>query len=377
MAFWLIFPMVLWLVMVKISKPSRPYYYSIAIIWKVFASFVTTWFSINQWGFGDLPTYFVLAKSISRDCLPFFESRWCSDQLLGGYVPAWLNAGLFLIFPASIYGLSVFSGVMSFLYAFTLVSTIEKHFFVSGAQRVLVYFLPVFSMQSGYIGKETYILPLISIALLNFAKPRIDSAALLSIAFCVVAIGVIRPYQALFVGIPIMFAFLCGSKFRFGTRLIVFSLTASAVLWSVVFGIQEMFWWIEGSIFDGGIDLVDALAVAYDGGSLMLSPYIFPFHVLQNFRPFPWEAHNLPAFLSSLEFLFVLLFSLYGILNFSRGKYSTLGLTDAQNRIRIFLASSAVFYLFIFGFSSNVNDLSRRHVYYYPLILLIFCKPRS
>jgi len=337
-------------------------FYLFVLGFKIIAAFGMTYLIINRYEFGDFPTYFTYAKETAEGLVGGrLDAR--SFLLPGSYLVANLNALLFTIFPASLYGLSVLSGCAAFIYSALIVTAVERHFVVPAAAKVLIFLSPILSMQSGYVGKETYVLPLIGLIVLWLSQSR--TGVYWKVILLIVAIGAIRPYQIFFFLIPLIVAWIAErGTWRRGLVGLVF-LSVAAFL------ANQQFVELSG----GEIAFEEFLGATYSGGSVVLEPYVFPFNVLQNFRPFPWEARDLPTLVASLESGVFLIFSLW--LALQRTAHRPRNWSPAQRRLGAFLAASVLLYLVAFGFSSNLGDLSRRHVYYYPFLLLMLCRPRA
>lgn len=319
---------------------------------------------VNQYDYGDLYTYYGIAREISESLV---DGRYALKEFLVTHslLVAHLNALVFVVMPDSLYGLAIIAGCASFVFSVTVLHAVERHFVVPRIVSVLILFAPVLSMQSGYVGKETYVLPILGYIVYKLSQDQIG-LEYWKILIAILAIGAIRGYQAYLILIPILLASMLehGVKSR---NLVVGGGVAGAIV-------------MAGSLyeemkFEEGMTIIEFLKLAYEGGALMLEPYPFPLSVLQNFRPFVWEAHNVNALVASFEcstFLFVWLWMAW--------KFRRVGAVDysgAQRRLAGFVSASALIYLFIFGFNSNVGDLSRRHVYYYPFLLMMFLLPRQ
>jgi hypothetical protein len=101
----------------------------------------------------------------------------------------------------------------------------------------------------------------------------------------------------------------------------------------------------------------------------MLDPLPIPFNLLQHVRPFIWEAPNAAAFVASIEYsIWALVF--VGLL--CKIHKPALHIKFIlKNKLLSLLFWWSVLHVIIFSFSSNLGDLSRRHIYYYPFILLL------
>lgn len=360
---YFIFPLLLLTYIFREKLPAKTYYlYLAALAYKILAAFVMTYIQINNYDFGDLYTYFLAARETSNN---MFSGGLDLAEFQRSRAASFLNAIIFLVFPPSIYGLAVLSGCGSFIYCFLLIKVAECHFEVPTFAKVLIFFLPVLSAQAGYIGKETYVLPLIGLIFLWFASD--DYWRYLKIMLAVAVIAVIRPYQAAFISVALLIAWGLETNQIRRAPLIMFLLGILAMLAN-----EEFVQMTEDlAIFGGFGDLLD---VVYSGGNLILEPYPFPFSLLQSFRPFPWEAHNTFALFASIEYQVVLAYALIRGIDRLRDPFVPWHLK--QKRLAVFLLVSVAVYLLVFSFNTNMGDLSRRHVYYYPFLLLVFSRPR-
>jgi hypothetical protein len=360
---YFIFPLaLLWLLSREKLPTNTHYLYLIGITYKIMAAFAMTYIQINFYDFGDLYTYFLAAKELSTT---FFSGDLDLIYFQRSKTVAFFNAIVFLVFPPSIYGLAVISGCSSFIYCVLIVKTIERHFQVSAFAKLIVFFLPTLSLQSGYIGKETYVLPLIG--LIVFWLTSDSRRKLLWISAALAVIAIIRPYQAAFIAAALSIAWALEKNQA--RRIPLSGLLLAAIAMTAY---DEFIRMSDDLALFGGFG--DLLEVVYSGGNLILEPYPFPFSILQSFRPFPWEAHNLFALISSLECLLVLVYVVgRGI---ARIRDPFVPWTLEQRRLGFFLFASLAIYLIVFSFNSNMGDLSRRHIYYYPFLLLAFSRPR-
>lgn len=360
---YFIFPLLLLVFLFREKLSIKTHYlYLIAISYKITAAFVMTYIQINFYEFGDLYTYFLAAKDTST---AFFSGDWILADYQRSRIIALFNAIVFVVFPPSIYGLAVMSGCSSFIYCLLIVKTVERHFLVPTYAKLLVFFLPALSLQAGYIGKETYVLPLIG--LIVFWLTSDNKWKALWIPAAVATIALIRPYQAGFIAATLILAWaLERNQVR---RLPLAGLLLAAI---IIMAYDEFIQMSDDLALFGGFG--DLLEVVYSGGNLVLAPYPFPFSILQSFRPFPWEAHNLFAMIASIECLLVLVYvTVRGI---DRIRDPFVPWTLEQRRVAIFMFATLAIYLIVSSFNTNMGDLSRRHIYYYPFLLLAFTRPR-
>lgn len=221
--------------------------------------------------------------------------------------------------------------------------------------------MPVLGTQSGYIGKETYILPLLGYVFLAF---RVHQRITVWIAVSVVAIGMIRPYQAIvLIATLVLTAIIAAPK-----RNKIKALVAISLFSSVGFA-------LFGSYLTAHINLISEsgaaqfLADTYADGNLMLNPFPQPFTILQNFRPFIWEAHNSMALVASVENMIPLALGSIFVLLYIRQRNFRSQLLS--NPFLVFASVYVMLNMLMFMYNSNIGDLARRHIYYYPQIILL------
>lgn len=352
-------PVIAWLALNSNKKLTR---WRLLLVLGLFAklifAYLMTYLVINNYDFGDLPTYYTFAKELAAGDY----GDWV-DLISGSYLVALVNSLLFQLFPPSIYGLATFTGISSFLYCYFTIRSFDNYFSKSDLFKVaaLLLFMPVLGTQSGYIGKETYILPLLGYIFLAF---RIHQRITLWIAISVVAIGMIRPYQAIvLIATLVLTAIIVTPKRNKIKALAAISLFLS--LGFVLFG---------SFLFDH-INLISEsgaaqfLADTYAGGNLMLDPFPQPFTILQNFRPFFWEAHNSMSIVASVENMIPLAFgSIFALIYIRQQNFRS---QLHSNPFLVFTSIYVTLNLLMFMYNSNIGDLARRHVYYYPQIILL------
>ena len=160
-----LYPILLWFTL-KLMRRNSAWELTLgmAVFYKIAMACLMTWLVIHTYGFGDLPTYFVLARE--------WAMHGHEGEFERGFtlVP-WRNSLVFSVLPPSIYGLAVLTGFTSFLYCVFLLQA-----FASGLKPswrwvcgLLILFLPVLSTQSGYVGKETWVLPMLGLVFIALA----------------------------------------------------------------------------------------------------------------------------------------------------------------------------------------------------------------
>ena len=330
----------------------------LGLLAKIVLAYLMTYLVINKYDFGDLPTYYTLAKELAAGDY----SDWVS-LMWGSYLVALANSLIFQLFPPSIYGLATFTGISSFLYCYFTIRSFDNYFSKPDLFNVaaLLLLMPVFGAQSGYIGKETYILPLLGYVFFAF---RIHQRITVWVAMSVLAIGMMRPYQAIALIATLLFTLVIATprkkRLKSYTVILLF-----ASLGFIAFG-SYLITHIELVTEFGATQF---LADTYAGGNLMLDPFPQPFTILQNFRPFFWEAHNLMAIVASAENMIPLAFASIFTLVFFGSRNFRLHLLS--NPFLVFASVYVILNLLMFMYNSNIGDLARRHIYYYPQLILL------
>lgn len=337
----------------------------IGLVIKIALAYAMTYMLINYYNYGDLNTYFFLARDISENTFvgELGELMW------GSYWIALFNAGIFTIMPPSIYGLATVAGFSSFLYSYMILKSFDFYFDRNNRHWfwLLILFLPVLGAQSGYIGKEIYILPAVGWIFYRLSvKKRVTIDILLSVAF----IGLVRPYQSVII-IACFFLtsiIVANEKMRVST-FVGFSVLVTGTFIFVSTSYFSQVSNLFSTVMDKGLGVF--LKETYSHGNLELEPFPQPFTILQNFRPFIWESHNASALVASIEnSVVLLLFVIFLIKCVCNRHVRSLLIRDYM---LLFCCFYIAVYLFIYSYNPNIGDLSRRHTYYYPqLIALAF-----
>ena len=132
--------------------------------------------------------------------------------------------------------------------------------------------------------------------------------------------------------------------------------------------LQALFWNYIELILASGI--YEFLSKSYAGGNLVREPYPQPITFLQLFRPFPWDGGGIVPLLSSIENIIFLYFFIVMIPThaFNLKKLKSKTVSNESKFASLYILG----FLLLFMYSENLGDISRRHIYFYPLILLIY-----
>lgn len=277
-----------------------------------------------------------------------------------------LNSVFFSLFPVSFYGFELFSGILS-AFIYYLFYRLFSNYSERNTYIFLVFLcIPSVALFSSYVGKETYILPAIFLAFYIVHRYQQKKMGLicLVIFFSLIAIfaGLIRAYQGLILFLSLYLMVMSFSKFW----LLLSSFFAFILLY-LVYPYLSLIFFGEASDLTSFYRLLNR---AYSGGNLTLEPLSFPFSLLQVFRPFPWEFHNLFSLYVSLESMALLFLCLYLVTK----NFGYIVRRIKSNKIYLFTFYYVFINLFLFSFSDNLGDLVRRKIYFIPFLLVLLIR---
>jgi hypothetical protein len=192
----------------------------------------------------------------------------------------------------------------------------------------------------------------------------------------------VRPHLAGLIGVGLAIAYILrrpGEQLRqLAPVAKVLSIGIVAIIAAVVVVRAERFLRDAGVETDKGVAGVQSSITfrtsqggSYFAPSILQSPTQTPRAVLTVlFRPLPFEAHNGPSFVSSLENSFLLVFALVRI------PWSFAALRSIRRQPYVALAIAYVG-MFILAFSSfaNFGNLVRQRVQVLPFVVLLLCIP--
>lgn len=277
-----------------------------------------------------------------------------------------LNSVFFSFFPVSFYGLELFSGVLS-AFIYYLFYCLFKKYSEKNIHVFLIFLcIPSVALFSSYVGKETYILPAIFLAFYTvhcYHQKKLGFISFVLLFFVIsVFSGLIRAYQGLILLLSLYLMIMSFSKFW----LLLSSLFSVVLLYFVYPYLSIMFF---GEISDLS-SFYKLLNRAYSGGNLTLEPLFFPLSLLQSFRPFPWEFHNLLSLYISIESMALLTLCLYLVTK----NFRYIVRRIKSNKVYLFAFYYVLINLFVFSFSDNLGDLVRRKIYYIPFLLILLVR---
>jgi len=289
-------------------------------------------------------------------------------QLAYGNIVVKINKIIFEIIPHSIIFLVLFASLISFFAYFFIYKLVIQKITLNNLDRLILLYLffisPTLLFQSSYVGKEYFSLILFAfllISLNNIVKKRNVMLNYILIIIIVYFIFQIRLYQGLIVFVSLLFWFFF-KKCSF--------LTVNLLLFVSLVFIELFSQYFVSIIYPrfSGLTLRELMAIAYGGGSLMLEPFPFPLNFFQIFRPFPWEANNLFALITSLELFFIIFVFIYYLIK----KRKNLKKNFYKSNFYSFIYFYTIFASYIYSLNPNMGDLSRRRVYFFPFIFILF-----
>lgn len=331
------------------------------ILYKVPFSILMLYFILYQWDGGDLPGYYFYVVDSLK------QKELLLDYYGNIHVIQNFNYLIFHILPNSLYGMMLMYAIGSMFAYLTIYKIYKDYSFNNNLLFIVLFMLPVVTFQSSFFGKDAYILIFISLIFFFFdylCQNKIISIKkfiyILLLLLCLYFIYLIRSYQALMIICALYMVFISRNKsfFLLGSFLgLIVSL----------FFIHIIISNFLGHIGFSGLNISDALSVVYEGGSLMLEPFIVPFHILQIFRPFPWEANSIFMFIISIDNLLILSLIVFLVMK----NFTKIIIRIRTNKLYTFLFFYVLINLFIFSFNPNMGDLTRREIYFIPFLLVL------
>ena len=313
---------------------------------------------LYRYDYGDLHTYFDRAVERSQN-FTLDKYYFQGTQLIGS-----LNAIIFYVLGPSYFGISIIMAILAhyslarivFLFSQELNSSIR----LTRISLLALNLFPFIGLQSTYIGKDPWVLFLLSLVV---SRLNMRNKDIIPLGIICGLIFVIRPYQGILTGL-ILFVIYFSTKKWLTTK------TAVVTIGTLFFATAAFTYFFENLsriLVDG---LIEFLAYSYKDGNLVREPYPQPITFLQLFRPFPWDGGGIIAFLSSIENLIFLYFFIVMIPT-HLSNLKKLNSTKVSVQSKFATLSILVFFL-LFMYSENLGDLSRRHIYFYPFIFLVY-----
>lgn len=369
---WLIFPTLLYYYVITQFK-SSPYLkiYFFYIFYQVLLSILLIFISIYRWEYGDLYAYYDLPIQIIENGCIFDLS--CEYPFSNTHLISYIHSFILYIFPRSLIGLGVLGGTIAALAYILLIENLREIICLNNFIITILLFLPILHLMSSFTGKDSYSFLLTVICLIstcNIIAQKNINKNLCTLILSLTVLYLIRPHLSLIYLFPIV-TYLIYKKLKiyrkFYIYFVLFLTLFIIVLFFLVNHLFPQFYFLDFKRY---------MSVAYSGGNLVLEPFTFPLSFFQLFRPFPWEVNSFIYFYISIENLLVLIFFFYNFLSFFKTQsYKFSSLSDIYKFTLFYFLCIIFSYLTIYGFSQNVGDLIRRHLYFYPFLLLCFLPP--
>ncbi len=371
---WISVRLYMWFV--RKESPARKKLFHIAFAYKLVFTWLMTWLLVNVYAYGDFTPYYTFPYWASdyirandweaiKDIevvSSFFFRRY---DLNSTTIISYIFTSIFVIMPRSLYGLAFLSGTVVFIATMKLYQVLEPKIEYKRIFFLFFFFSPSITLQLGYTGKETVILPLITAFILYAWKSPKVTGALLALG----AIYYVRFYQAFF----LMVSWI-GSRITLkqmftgrGLPVMVIAMAAGVLMFRVASNLLGRFGFEIGwGFFEA---LGQLLSIQHQHGALVLKPFPMPFTFLQGFRPLPWEAHNILALATSLEMFVILCAAIYLLAT----RYRILWERFHYDKFFRFLALYVFVQFLIFSHIDNMGDLVRRKIYFIPLFVALLC----
>lgn len=306
-----------------------------------------------------------------------------SESLVGtGFVILLTGVVYVLIGPSVLGGYLVFSwfgfwGLYLFYRAFRIAMPGANH----RRYAVLIFLLPSTLLWTSAIGKEAWMILCLGLAALGAARLLTGTrGAALPLALGLAGSLMVRPHETAFVVIAIIAGFVYRRDLHrtaISPLMRTFTLAALAAA-GVLIALLAVDFLEEGDLDTESVGsaLADNRDRAVGGDSefaaqLIQSPADVPRALVTVlFRPFPWEAGNLPALATSAESVLLFLLMLASL---SRVRAA---LTFRPWRPYVVM-SLAYIAMHVYALSSigNFGLLARQRVLIFPLLLVLLCSP--
>lgn len=350
---YLLYFVILSYFIIKYLLKMKNKFFIIFVFYKLPISVFLLYLLFNRYSGGDFEIYYKLPISIFKDWNLFYEA----------ILPSKFIHLFFRLFPISLLGLSFLYALISYIGYILVYKVIRKNLLAKEEKWVIFYMFflsPTIVLQTNYIGKDGLVIFLIGVIFTLLEKSKMGWSKFLGIGFLIYVIFSIRAYQGIImVLVFILYSFL--KKYK--GKIIFFTLFFGTLISKfIVPKIAEILYPRYS-----GMNLTEILERAYLGGNLMLSSFAWPFNFLQIFRPFPWEINNLYFLIVSLELSVIFLIIIYVFINNIKNiKF------NFDNKIFKFSFIYVFVNVYIFSFNPNMGDLTRRRIYFMPILITLF-----
>jgi hypothetical protein len=367
-------------VMLRISDPSMTKLVMYGLLGKLVGTAIY-YLGLGAWfGGGDADGYFAQGSMLA----PIIRSGTFPDQASTPGTPfAEFLTGLVLALTGNskpvayfVFSLLGFVGMVLFVLAFRIAVPEGNHY----RYAALVLLLPSMLFWASNLGKDSWMVFTLGVASYGSARllRRLRGGYVLT-ALGLAGAYMVRPHMAALLGASLAFAFLL----RLGDASIRRSITAWSVgliLIALGGGYIEANWADDLGVAEDVQSTSDVLAhtdrMTQDGGSEFAGrPVRTPGDLLHAaitvpFRPFPFEAHTLPALFASLEGLLLLGLFIQAIPRLR----SLLGRSLRRPYLALSVAYCAGF-IVAFASINNFGILVRQRTQLLPFLLVLLALP--
>lgn len=345
------------------------------IFWKIPLAMIFLDRILTRYGTGDLGSYYFTPAIMSRFNLSWdaLQYLWHYPSLVGDVLITYLDFQFFRIMPISLYGLAFIYALISYLSYLMIYKIFREYIELKNILFILLFLLPSIAMQSSYIGKEGIMLSSVCMMFFIIDKYSLSNNKeerfwlLIILLIIVFLIYKIRVYQFLI----IMCALIATLFYRTRGKIRVLMLAISVGISYYAISYIKTSVAVKKGMHEFTLRAIkEGVEMYYQGGSLMLKPYPFPFQLLQIFRPFLWESNNLFALLNSIELTVLMI--LYVV--YLRKNYSLIKTRISTIPVYTFLAFYVFLSTFAFSFDPNMGDMTRRRSYVIPFLSVLLLK---
>lgn len=360
----------------------------LAFVAKLMASLAYFWIITDFYGRGDANAYHRQAQDVA-ELLRHFDFSALRGAVVGSQRSAnmvYIIGLMYVFLPSSLPGGSLM---------FSAVALAGSTFFYRAYRlafpnsqpdlfRLGIFFLPSILFWTAALGKDVWLFfwsGLVSYGLANYmGQSRLTG--LLWVALGLLATSFIRPHTTAFLAIAIGGAYFVSAlvvdvndaQSRLGRRLIAGALVVVMLLFSLragadFFGLEDF---SAAEVETYYQDLQEHYVYATGGSTYQAASVFDLIGAVQGvvtvlFRPFPWEAHNAPALLSSVESVFWLV-----VLWFRRQVlWSRVRSWRQEPWIAFLLLYCAIMILALTSLA-NFGLLARQRVMFLPFFLMLF-----
>lgn len=333
--------------------------YTYAWLYRLVLACIFTTLLLTCYNGGDFPTYYVLAAKQAQLLHTHGLSEIRQMPASGAYMPAFLFSLIFYVLPPSIYGITLLNATVSQLFFMYLFKTFETKTTNKALLFFLIFFIPSIVMQSCYVGKESFLIPIL-LLLIIFCR-KFTARRLIILLLLLPILYETRKYELI-----IWLAALGATLFLHKKGYLKLLMLAGLLIMAYI-GFQFSENLQHYLSMQSTFNIESMLSVIYSGGQLGVTPPAQPFTFLQLFRPLPWEGVRFLAMIQSIQNTVLLLLFIYLAIQ----NWRNIATAICYDRQYTFLVLLAGIQGFLFSYDPNLGDLSRRIIYIFPALMII------